>query len=92
MTTMGFVIFLFDLSFFWGGVVCVSYSMKLRTTKKRRDAQARVGSWCWDIGMPRKDIAGACLFLCSKAGGYVTGTEFALDGGSLVCRTPKSSY
>eukprot|EP00434_Breviolum_minutum_P011773 symbB.v1.2.010389.t1/scaffold638.1/size177989/8 len=43
------------------------------------------------LGLP-EDIAGACLFLCSKAGGYVTGTEFALDGGSLICRTPKSSY
>ena len=43
------------------------------------------------LGQP-EDIAGACLFLCSKAGGYVTGTEFALDGGSLICRTPKSSF
>lgn len=43
------------------------------------------------LGLP-EDIAGACLFLCSKAGGYITGTEFALDGGSLICRAPKSSY
>ncbi|CAJ1333311.1 unnamed protein product [Effrenium voratum] len=42
------------------------------------------------MGLPA-DIAGACLFLCSRAGAYVTGTDFALDGGSLVCRAPKSS-
>mmetsp|Transcript_25562 Transcript_25562/g.59944 ORF Transcript_25562/g.59944 Transcript_25562/m.59944 type:complete len:282 (+) Transcript_25562:72-917(+) len=43
------------------------------------------------LGLP-SDIAGACLFLCSRAGSFVTGTEFALDGGSLVSRAPKSSY
>jgi len=41
------------------------------------------------MGLP-SDIAGACLFLASEAGAYVTGTEFALDGGSLVARAPKS--
>jgi len=30
------------------------------------------------------DAAGACLFLSSAAGSYLTGTEFALDGGSLL--------
>jgi len=30
------------------------------------------------------DVAGACLFLSSAAGSYLTGTEFALDGGALV--------
>lgn len=33
-----------------------------------------------------EDIAGSCLFLCSRAGAYLTGTEFAVDGGSLVNR------
>lgn len=32
------------------------------------------------------DAAGACLFLSSAAGSYLTGTEFALDGGALVHR------
>mmetsp|Transcript_50529 Transcript_50529/g.107288 ORF Transcript_50529/g.107288 Transcript_50529/m.107288 type:complete len:280 (+) Transcript_50529:94-933(+) len=40
------------------------------------------------LGTP-EDIAGSCLFLSSRAGGYVTGTEFALDGGALVARVAK---
>ncbi|PSS27248.1 hypothetical protein M430DRAFT_130562 [Amorphotheca resinae ATCC 22711] len=35
------------------------------------------------IGSPQ-DIAGACLFLSSKAGSYVNGALIALDGGTLV--------
>jgi NAD(P)-dependent dehydrogenase (short-subunit alcohol dehydrogenase family) len=32
------------------------------------------------------DIAGACLFLTSRAGSYVTGTTIFLDGGMHGCR------
>jgi NAD(P)-dependent dehydrogenase (short-subunit alcohol dehydrogenase family) len=32
----------------------------------------------------KEDVAGACLFLSSKAGSYVNGATIALDGGSLV--------
>ncbi|RDW60910.1 NAD(P)-binding Rossmann-fold containing protein [Coleophoma cylindrospora] len=35
------------------------------------------------IGSP-EDVAGACLFLSSRAGAYVNGALIALDGGSLV--------
>ncbi|KAJ9658054.1 hypothetical protein H2201_007949 [Coniosporium apollinis] len=35
------------------------------------------------IGTP-EDVAGACLFLASRAGAYVNGATIALDGGSLV--------
>jgi NAD(P)-dependent dehydrogenase (short-subunit alcohol dehydrogenase family) len=35
------------------------------------------------IGTPQ-DVAGACLFLSSRAGAYVNGATIALDGGSLV--------
>ncbi|BGO95702.1 hypothetical protein NBRC10512_007400 [Rhodotorula toruloides] len=35
------------------------------------------------IGEP-DDVAGACIFLSSKAGSYVNGATIALDGGSLV--------
>ncbi|RFU29895.1 hypothetical protein B7463_g6446, partial [Scytalidium lignicola] len=35
------------------------------------------------IGEPQ-DVAGACLFLASKAGAFVNGAVIALDGGSLV--------
>ena len=42
--------------------------------------------------IPRKrfgspaDIAGAVVFLCSRAGAYVTGTELVVDGGITGCR------
>ena len=32
------------------------------------------------------DIAGACVFLASRAGSYITGTELHLDGGLGGCR------
>ncbi|GAA5972835.1 hypothetical protein JCM11641_003963 [Rhodosporidiobolus odoratus] len=35
------------------------------------------------IGEP-DDVAGACIFLASKAGSYVNGATIALDGGTLV--------
>lgn len=31
----------------------------------------------------RKDIAGAILFLCSRAGGYLNGNVLLTDGGRL---------
>jgi NAD(P)-dependent dehydrogenase (short-subunit alcohol dehydrogenase family) len=35
------------------------------------------------IGSP-SDIAGATLYLCSKAGSYVTGAILPIDGGESV--------
>ncbi|OMP85780.1 Rhamnolipids biosynthesis 3-oxoacyl-[acyl-carrier-protein] reductase [Diplodia seriata] len=35
------------------------------------------------IGSP-EDVAGACLFLSSKAGSFVNGATIALDGGSVI--------
>ncbi|KAH8434965.1 uncharacterized protein LDX57_012597 [Aspergillus melleus] len=35
------------------------------------------------IGTP-EDVAGACLFLSSRAGSYVNGATIALDGGSAI--------
>jgi NAD(P)-dependent dehydrogenase (short-subunit alcohol dehydrogenase family) len=32
------------------------------------------------------DIAGACIFLASRAGRYITGAELVLDGGMSGCR------
>lgn len=36
------------------------------------------------LGSP-EDIAGMCIFLCSRAGSYVTGTEMMVDGGMFGC-------
>lgn len=35
------------------------------------------------IGTPQ-DVAGACLFLSSRAGAFVNGATLSLDGGSSV--------
>jgi NAD(P)-dependent dehydrogenase (short-subunit alcohol dehydrogenase family) len=32
------------------------------------------------------DIAGACIFLASRSGSYITGSEIVLDGGMGGCR------
>lgn len=37
------------------------------------------------MGAPA-DMAGACIFLSSAAGAFVTGADFAVDGGTLVAR------
>ncbi|OAN56256.1 SDR family oxidoreductase [Sphingobium sp. TCM1] len=36
------------------------------------------------LGAP-DDIAGAVIFLCSRAGGYVTGAQLPIDGGLVGC-------
>jgi NAD(P)-dependent dehydrogenase (short-subunit alcohol dehydrogenase family) len=36
------------------------------------------------IGQP-DDVAGLTLFLCSRAGSYLTGTVIPLDGGITGC-------
>jgi NAD(P)-dependent dehydrogenase (short-subunit alcohol dehydrogenase family) len=35
------------------------------------------------IGSP-EDVAGACMFLSSRAGSYVNGATITVDGGSVV--------
>ena len=36
------------------------------------------------LGTP-EDIAGMCIFLCSRAGAYMTGSELVVDGGMYGC-------
>lgn len=56
--------------------------MMAATLEKFKDA-IQSGIPLGRIGSP-SDVAGACLFLSSKAGAYVNGATIALDGGSLV--------
>lgn len=35
------------------------------------------------IGTP-EDVAGACLFLSSRAGAYINGAIIPVDGGSVI--------
>ena len=35
------------------------------------------------IGTP-EDVAGACLFLSSRAGSYINGATITVDGGSVI--------
>jgi NAD(P)-dependent dehydrogenase (short-subunit alcohol dehydrogenase family) len=35
------------------------------------------------IGTPQ-DVAGACLFLSSRAGAYINGATITVDGGSAI--------
>jgi NAD(P)-dependent dehydrogenase (short-subunit alcohol dehydrogenase family) len=56
--------------------------MMAATLKKFRDViegQTALGR----IGTPQ-DVAGACLFLGSRAGAWVNGATIALDGGSAI--------
>lgn len=56
--------------------------MMAATLKKYKDV-IESGIPLQRIGSP-EDVAGACLFLSSKAGSFVNGATIALDGGSLV--------
>eukprot|EP00931_Biecheleriopsis_adriatica_P107831 TRINITY_DN82167_c0_g1_i1.p1 TRINITY_DN82167_c0_g1~~TRINITY_DN82167_c0_g1_i1.p1 ORF type:complete len:281 (+),score=66.56 TRINITY_DN82167_c0_g1_i1:84-926(+) len=56
------------------------------TVKAAGEDNIASGTALGRMGVPA-DIAGACIFLASEAGAFVTGTEFALDGGSLVARS-----
>lgn len=56
--------------------------MMAATLKKYKDSIERnvpLGR----IGTPQ-DVAGACLFLSSRAGAYVNGATITLDGGSVI--------
>jgi NAD(P)-dependent dehydrogenase (short-subunit alcohol dehydrogenase family) len=56
--------------------------MMKATLEKFRDT-IEAGIPLGRIGSP-EDIAGACLFLSSRAGAYVNGATISLDGGAVV--------
>ncbi|MDB6004895.1 MAG: hypothetical protein JWR15_1882, partial [Prosthecobacter sp.] len=37
------------------------------------------------LGTP-EDVAGAAVFLCSAAAGYITGETIVIDGGLIACQ------
>jgi len=58
-------------------------SKMMAATLKRFKSSIEAGIPLGRIGTP-EDVAGACLFLGSRAGSYVNGATIALDGGSLI--------
>lgn len=58
-------------------------SKMMKATLESKGEEIKKGIPLGRIGRP-EDVAGACLFLASKAGSYVNGATIALDGGSLV--------
>lgn len=56
--------------------------MMAATLQKYKDEIER-GIPLHRIGSP-EDVAGACLFLSSKAGSFVNGATITLDGGSVI--------
>ncbi|KAL1955930.1 hypothetical protein VTO42DRAFT_7915 [Malbranchea cinnamomea] len=56
--------------------------MMAATLQKFRDA-IESGIPLGRIGTPQ-DVAGACLFLASRAGAYINGATITVDGGSVV--------
>ncbi|EDN10379.1 conserved hypothetical protein [Histoplasma mississippiense (nom. inval.)] len=56
--------------------------MMAATLKKYKDV-IESGVPLGRIGTP-EDVAGACLFLSSRAGSYVNGATITLDGGSII--------
>lgn len=58
-------------------------SKMMAATLKEHGESIKGGIPLGRIGSP-EDVAGACLFLSSRAGAFVNGATIALDGGSLV--------
>jgi NAD(P)-dependent dehydrogenase (short-subunit alcohol dehydrogenase family) len=65
-------------------LACGPFESKMMAqTLKSFGEEIKAGIPLGRIGTP-EDVAGACLFLSSRAGAYVNGATIALDGGSLV--------
>jgi len=58
-------------------------SKMMAATLKSFGEEIKSGIPLGRIGSP-EDVAGACLFLSSRAGAFVNGATIALDGGTLV--------
>ena len=55
----------------------------IRSREGRRADLVLLFSAAGRFGTP-EDLAGAILFLCSRAGAYVSGSSVTLDGGELL--------
>lgn len=65
-------------------LACGPFQSKMMAETLRTQGEAIVaGIPLGRIGTP-DDVAGACLFLSSRAGAFVSGATISLDGGSLV--------
>ncbi|KAK2739850.1 hypothetical protein FQN57_006426 [Myotisia sp. PD_48] len=65
-------------------LACGPFQSKMMAeTLRKSQGQIEAGIPLKRIGTP-EDVAGACLFLSSRAGAYVNGATITLDGGSVI--------
>ncbi|KAG9103482.1 hypothetical protein FRC06_010464 [Ceratobasidium sp. 370] len=65
-------------------LACGPFESKMMAETLRTQSDSIIASTPLSrIGTP-EDVAGACLFLASRAGAFVTGATIAIDGGGLV--------
>ncbi|KAG9121528.1 hypothetical protein FRC07_002472, partial [Ceratobasidium sp. 392] len=65
-------------------LACGPFESKMMAETLRTSGESIIASTPLSrIGTP-EDIAGACLFLVSRAGAFITGATIAIDGGGLV--------
>ena len=63
------------------GYVPTSMSAQLSTYAAAEEVQETIPLGRWGEA---DDMAGACIFLCSKAGAWITGAILPVDGGQLT--------
>jgi 7-alpha-hydroxysteroid dehydrogenase len=69
------------------GAIATDALMPFLNAMPEAKAQLEAGTPMQRIGTP-EDIAAAALYLCSPAGGWVTGKVFEVDGGTVASNWP----